>query len=366
MTGHVDEIRPINRAMLIRILWRCGDRPPQALFLPTVEPCSLRATLHDTMAYPVSVPPRVFAACPSPQLRNRRSLKTRCARRGGVRASGASSSDADGDGAAGIVPLGSLVLVVGATGGVGQLAVAKLLEAGYSVRAAARNEARAKEVFGDFRNDGRLEIVTCDLRDKSAIESSRLTTNVAAVVCALGTTAFPSARWKDGNGPEATDFVSVKNLVECTAASQKDGDEKTIKRFVLISSVGVDRTDKMPFLLLNLGGVLRFKKKGEDVLKWSNVPYTILRPGRLTDGPYTSYDINTLLKATSDTKRSVTIQKGDELLPQETSRIVVADAVVASLRNTDAIGNAYVLATEQGAGPGNDQEKWDFIFGNAR
>lgn len=37
----------------------------------------------------------------------------------------------------------------------------------------------------------------------------------------------------------------------------------------------------------------------------SGLPYTLLRPGRLTDGPYTSYDLNTLLKATSGTKRAV-------------------------------------------------------------
>jgi hypothetical protein len=35
---------------------------------------------------------------------------------------------------------------------------------------------------------------------------------------------------------------------------------------------------------------------GEQALMDSGLPFTILRPGRLTDGPYTSYDVNTLLK----------------------------------------------------------------------
>jgi hypothetical protein len=39
----------------------------------------------------------------------------------------------------------------------------------------------------------------------------------------------------------------------------------------------------------------------------AGVPFTFLRPGRLTDGPYTSYDLNTLLKATSGTKRAVQV-----------------------------------------------------------
>jgi hypothetical protein len=63
---------------------------------------------------------------------------------------------------------------------------------------------------------------------------------------------------------------------------------------VLVSSIGVERTDQMPFLILNLFGVLKFKRKGEQTLMTSGLPYTVLRPGRLTDGPYTSYDVNTV------------------------------------------------------------------------
>ena len=63
---------------------------------------------------------------------------------------------------------------------------------------------------------------------------------------------------------------------------------------MLVSSIGVERTDQMPFLILNLFGVLKFKRKGEQTLMTSGLPYTVLRPGRLTDGPYTSYDVNTV------------------------------------------------------------------------
>lgn len=34
------------------------------------------------------------------------------------------------------------------------------------------------------------------------------------------------------------------------------------------------------------------------------------RAGRLTDGPYTSYDLNTLLKATAGQRRAVLIGQG--------------------------------------------------------
>lgn len=43
-------------------------------------------------------------------------------------------------------------------------------------------------------------------------------------------------------------------------------------------------------------GVLKFKHESELALMASGLPYTLLRPSRLTDGPYTSYDLNTLLQ----------------------------------------------------------------------
>lgn len=70
-------------------------------------------------------------------------------------------------------------------------------------------------------------------------------------------------------------------------------------------------------------GVLTQKKKAEDKLKESGLPYTIVRPGRLTDGPYTSMDVNTLLKATSGERQDVQISSKDDL-QDEASRIAVA------------------------------------------
>lgn len=309
------------------------------------------------MACSALATPRAFAIRPVTARRTDSKHKTRCTRRFSVRASASSDSDD------GIVPKGSTVLVVGATGGVGQLVVAKLLEQGYSVRAACRNKTRAAETFGTFASKGNqdLEIVAADLRNLEELKASEICKDVDAVVSCIGTTAFPSARWKQNNGPEQTDFVSVKNLVEAVG---KQSDKKC-KRVILVSSVGVDRTDRMPFLILNLFGVLKNKKKGEDEVKTCNTPYTILRPGRLTDGPYTSYDINTLVKATSGERRAVVVEFGDALLPEETSRIVVADAAVASLQSKASIGGEYCLSTTEGDGPGNDQSKWDSIFANA-
>ena len=38
----------------------------------------------------------------------------------------------------------------------------------------------------------------------------------------------------------------------------------------------------------------------------------VIRPGRLTDGPYTSYDLNTLLKATAGIRRAAVLEQGEQ------------------------------------------------------
>ncbi|KAK3257043.1 hypothetical protein CYMTET_33854, partial [Cymbomonas tetramitiformis] len=181
------------------------------------------------------------------------------------------------------------------------------------------------------------------------------------VVCCTGTTAFPSARWEGNNGPKNTDYVAVTNVIEAVQASSPK-----LKRFVLVSSIGVTRTDVMPFLLLNAFGVLHYKGLAENVLKDTGIPYTILRPGRLTDGPYTSYDLNTLLKATSGTKRDVQLGCGDTLLPEATSRIVCAEACVQVLGLEATAGEAFEIGSVEGDGPGENIDQWAELFAKAK
>ncbi len=57
------------------------------------------------------------------------------------------------------------------------------------------------------------------------------------------------SRWDGNNGPEQTDYVAMKNLIEATP--------KSIKRFVLTTSAGVDRSNQLPFNILNLFGRLQ-------------------------------------------------------------------------------------------------------------
>lgn len=255
------------------------------------------------------------------------------------------------------------VLVAGATGGVGQLTVTKLLEKGYPVRVLTRSIAKAQRMF-----EHRVEIAIGDIRQPTTLAAA--TENINYIICCTGTTAFPSTKWdfdtlesekRRGNlmewakiylnthyrltharnSPEQVDAQGVINLVNAAPQS--------LKRFVFISSCGVSRKNKPPFNILNAFGVLDAKQKGELAILNSGLPYTIIRPARLIDGPYTSYDLNTILKAKTHGKFSVVLGTGDNLVG-ESSRIDVASASVECLEYPVTEGKAFELINK-GARP---------------
>lgn len=243
------------------------------------------------------------------------------------------------------------VLVVGATGGVGQLVAAALLDRGYKIRAILRDTKKASTIFGE-ENMEKIQVFVGDTRNMEKIEPAAFE-GVTHVICCTGTTAFPSKRWDGDNTPENTDWHGVRNLIDALP--------KTIRRFVLVSSIGVTKFDQLPWNIMNLFGVLKYKKMGEDYLCKSGLPFTIIRAGRLTDGPYTSYDLNTLLKATAGTRRRVVLGQGDTLVG-EASRIVVAEACIQALDIDCTCGNIYEINSVEGDGPGADEKRWEALF----
>lgn len=156
------------------------------------------------------------------------------------------------------------------------------------------------------------------------------------MICTTGTTAFPSKRWDGDNTPERVDWDGVRNFVSAMP--------QTIKRLVLVSSIGVTKYNEIPWSIMNLFGVLKYKKMAEDFVRNSGIPFTIIRPGRLTDGPYTSYDLNTLVKATAGERRAVEIGQGDKLVG-EASRLVVAEACIQALDIESTQGKIYEISS---------------------
>ncbi|XP_017982993.1 PREDICTED: sanguinarine reductase isoform X1 [Theobroma cacao] len=225
-----------------------------------------------------------------------------------------------------------LVLVIGASGGVGQLVVASLLNRNIKSCLLLRDPEKATTLFGN-QDEEKLQVFKGDTRNPADLDPS-IFEGVTHVICCTGTTAFPSKRWDGDNTPERVDWEGVRNLVSALPSS--------LKRVVLVSSVGVTKFNELPWSIMNLFGVLKYKKKGEDFLRKSGLPFTIIRAGRLTDGPYTSYDLNTLLKATAGQRRAVLIGQGDKLVG-EVSRLVVAEACIQALEIEFTEGKIYEI-----------------------
>ncbi|KAL3772351.1 hypothetical protein ACHAW5_010353 [Stephanodiscus triporus] len=269
------------------------------------------------------------------------------------------------------------ILVFGGTGGVGQLVTRKLLARGkeYVVRVAARDVDRARELLttpiafplgGSSSSSSptssstapdviRLDLVgdakSTDDELRSAMEG------VSAIVVSLGTTAFPTRRWYGGNTPVGIDSEAVGRIANIAMGV------KTLRRIVLLTSVGVERTDQMPFVFLNLFGVLDAKRSGEDAVRSasrnSGSSYAIIRPGRLVGGPYTNLDLAKLFQIEGGTSNGVTMERGDALLG-DCKRDAAAEAVVRCLEDDGCMDVEFsIVSNEERA---LTDEEWSEAF----
>jgi len=168
---------------------------------------------------------------------------------------------------------GETVVVAGATGRTGKVVVQLLLAQGAKVRGFSRkvDEARAA-VPG-------VEWIAADVRDPKSLEG--LAKGADRMVIALGSNSFSDP----SNKPEEVDDAGVARLAALAKAAN-------LKHVVLVSSAGVTRAEpgeerfaKMMY------GVMTAKLRGEDALRRSGVPYTVLRPVGLWDKPPGEYGI---------------------------------------------------------------------------
>ena len=247
------------------------------------------------------------------------------------------------------------MLVIGGTGGVGQLTTQKLLQRGIRVRITSRNVESAKGII----QDERVDIVPLNLvADNNEKDIQQALQNVKGLVISVGTTAFPTKKWANGNTPVAIDEVAVKKIIQQAAAASS-----SVEKVVLVTSVGVERTKQMPFLILNLFGVLDAKRSGEEALKEAgkhgSFYYAIVRPGRLVGGPFTNEDIAKLLQIEGGTENGVDVERGDTLLG-DCKRDACAEAIVQCLINDECQNVDFsIVSNEQQA---LSDEEWTSVF----
>lgn len=199
------------------------------------------------------------------------------------------------------------ILVFGASGRSGRYLVEELQKQNRTFVGVTTNVERAREKLGDD-----ITWVEADVRDPASVAAA--VAGATHVISALGATEF-----KGPNGPEFVDWLGVKNVVDASLAAN-------VQQMVLISASGV--TD--PNHILNkLGNVMVWKLQGEDYLRASGLPYTIVRPGGLLDKEPGQFEI--VFRQGDDlpytSKLSVTT-RGD------LARICIAALDVPQARNT--------------------------------
>lgn len=264
---------------------------------------------------------------------------------------------------------GDTIAVIGATGGVGLLTLRRLAStpgAPYTLRAVCRSApaesllpAGIEVVRGDIR------LPAGETRGEGGGGISPLAVcldGAAVVVVSVGTTAFPSTAWRGGNTPRAVDAVGVSAVVAALGPATT--------RLVLVSSVGVGRRRRFPFVVLNAFGVLDAKAEGEAaVAAWAAAApapaaaadgtpsprreAVVVRPGRLTGAPQTNVG-TTWVAGRPAAEEAGVVALGDTLVG-DVSRGVAAEAVAWAVTAAGAGGLDFsVIGRSEGDAGGGD------------
>jgi uncharacterized protein YbjT (DUF2867 family) len=135
-----------------------------------------------------------------------------------------------------------VILVAGATGGVGKRVVLRLVERGYKVRSLVRDVARAKEILGD-----NIEIIDGDITIPETLTPAVMN-GIQAIVSCIGVRVQPvegdtpdRAKYYQGikfyqpevvgDTPENVEYKGIKNLVQAAAQYLNKSPEKIIVDF---------------------------------------------------------------------------------------------------------------------------------------
>jgi uncharacterized protein YbjT (DUF2867 family) len=201
------------------------------------------------------------------------------------------------------------VLVVGASGSIGSLAVAEALAAGYETRALVRSRARAS------RLPAGAEAVVGDLTDAATLRDA--VRGVTGIV-------FTHGSHGGVREAEAVDYGAVRNVLSVLVAPA---------RIALMTAIGVTKH--------TVGH--DWKRRGERLVRASGLPYTIVRPGWFD---YNDADQHRLVMLQGDTRWAGNPSDG------VVSRAQIAQVLVASLASAQADRKTLELVAERGPAQG--------------
>ena len=160
---------------------------------------------------------------------------------------------------------GERVAVLGANGRTGKPVVEQLLARGYQVRAMVRDPAAAGGAF-----PAGVEVVAGDVRDAKQLAAAFK--GVKYVISTIGASGGPKAA--ERGSANDVDNVGIANVAQAAKVAR-------VRQVVLVSSSGVTKAAENPMAFMR--PILAAKAEGEQALRASGVPYTIVRPGGLRD-----------------------------------------------------------------------------------
>jgi uncharacterized protein YbjT (DUF2867 family) len=193
------------------------------------------------------------------------------------------------------------VLVAGSHGQVGQHATRILAESDHEVRGLIRAESQA----ADIRDLG-AEPVVADLTG----DVSQAVEGIDAIIFAAGS---------GGEDVWGVDRDGAINLVD-------EAESEGVERFVMLSSINADQPENSPE---ELREYLRAKAEADEYLRESDLTYTIVRPGPLTDEG-----------GTGRIRTGANLDRDDVDIPRED----VSRTLVAALGAESTYGETFELA----------------------
>jgi uncharacterized protein YbjT (DUF2867 family) len=202
------------------------------------------------------------------------------------------------------------ILVLGGTGKTGRHVVEKLIENNFNVRVLTRDVTSAHRKINP-----RAELIQGDLIKTPDFSSA--TEGIDAVIAAQGADGYP-----DTNGPELIDYRGVEKIIKSIKGNQV--------HFVLMSAIYVTRKEHE---WNKVGGPIYWKAKSEDMLRKSNLPYSIVRASWLTNA---NLNLDSISAEQGD--------KGDGKI----SREAVAEVLVHCIMNRSALKKTFELYEKHG------------------
>ncbi|MEV7887088.1 SDR family oxidoreductase [Streptomyces sp. NPDC002817] len=207
------------------------------------------------------------------------------------------------------------VLMVGATGSIGRLAVEAAQRHGLRPRALVRDVRRARGLLPG------VELVQGDLEDPASLRSAVVGADAIVLTHGSGGDSRPDAR-------AHVDYGGVRNILRALDGARP--------RVALMTSVYATRSD--------IPGATPWKRRSERLLRAGGLPYTIVRPGWFDHaGP---------------TQRRLVLEQGGTA-DGGIARDQIAETLVQSLLTDTALGKTFELIADTGEEPSD----WAELFG---